>query len=232
MGNPFIEAMMPARTTDIPATSDAALPTGSATSILATTKKYDEFVNRFHACAKQTAQGLIDLITTVAEAKQELAPREFTRFCAEVKWPEGSKDRKWKKIGEQAARFRKFFDGPCNWTTLYALAVLTDEQYDQVTQHPLFGPAMAAKDVKLILSGGSGREVKPMAKLAVDISGLTEQEREAFKQELKILQERFGVRFKMFVGKTAADKEAAAEAEAQMQAIMADLEAEGTGAVQ
>jgi hypothetical protein len=111
--------------------------------------------------------------------------------------------------------------------TLYALAVLTDEQYDQVTQHPLFGPAMTAKDVKLILSDGSGREVKPMAKLAVDISGLTEQEREAFKQELKALQERFGIRFKMFVGKTAADKDAAAEAEAEMQAIMAHLGAEG-----
>jgi hypothetical protein len=80
--------------------------------------KYAEFVVRFQSCAKQTAQGLIDLIATVAEAQLELAPREFTRFCAEVKLPEGSKRRKWKKIGEQAARFRKFFDGPCNWTTL------------------------------------------------------------------------------------------------------------------
>ena len=178
---------------------------------------YAQFVARFQGCVKQTAQGLIDTIITVWEAQEGLAPREFSRFCTEVKLPEGSKNRKWKKIGEQAARFRKFFDKlPCNWTTLYVLAVLTDEQYDQVTQHPLFGPAMAAKDVKLILSGGSGREVKPMAKLAVDISGLTEQEREAFKQELKALQERFGVRFKMFVGKTAADKEAAAEAEAEM----------------
>jgi hypothetical protein len=198
----------------------------------ANSKRYSEFVARFQGCTKRTAEGLIDLVTTVAEAQDQLPPRHFARFCHEMKLPEGSKFRKWKKLGEKAARFRAVIDRlPCNWTTLYLLALLTDEQFDLVQQDPLFGPAMTAEHVRLITGKRKEREFKPMAKLAIDMSGLTEQEQEALRDALKDLKERFKVTFKMLVGKTAADRAAAAEAEARLKAPIAELEAEPAGAV-
>jgi len=197
-------------------------------------KRYKDFVARFQGCAKQTAQGLIDLVTTVAEAQHELVPWQFARFCHEMKLPEGSKFRKWKKLGEKVARFKPVIDRlPCNWTTLYLLAQLSDEEFDRVQQDPLFGPAMTAQEVKLIASNRKEREFRPMTKLAIDMNGLTEDEQEALRDALKDLKERFKVRFSMRAGRSAADKAAAAaiEADERWKTTIAELEAEPTGGV-
>jgi len=206
--------------------------TMSEEAYTASVRRYDDFVVRLQTCAKQTAEALIDLVTIVSEAQQELSPREFARFCRETKLPEGSKFRKWKKIGGKVARFRAVIERlPCNWTTLYMLAQLTDEAFDRVQQDPRFGPAMTAEDLKEIDSSRKVREFKPMVKLAVDLDTLTEDECEALKDALKDLRDRFKINFKMLRGKSAADRAAIAEAEARWKQTMAELEAEPVGAV-
>lgn len=128
-------------------TTPATVPNGTTLSV------FDELVERYRAFAKKSAENIIKLAETLLEAKQKLDASQMTQFCAAVGL-EGSTYRKMIKIGEEASRFEPFIDRiPSNWTTLYDLAKLPPEKFEQVAKDSRFGQMMTADDIELIIAG-------------------------------------------------------------------------------
>jgi hypothetical protein len=137
--------------------------------------KYVDFLERYRLSCRKAAQGMIEMAKTIAEAKKELRAEEFATLCAEVGLSRSTLS-KYLTIGENAHRFESDLDRvPQNWTTMYQLAKLTNEDYERVAGSKRFAPTMKAKEIEAIVSpnkpmkllaGGDAIDDKPSAPAA------------------------------------------------------------------
>jgi hypothetical protein len=169
----------------------------SVTTTEATEVRYREYVNRYRSFAKASAEHFIGLAETVVQAERELPPAEFERFCDEVRLGKnGSTHRKLKKIGQNASRFRVVLDQlPNNWTTVYELSKLPNEQFDRVVSSGALTPQMTAKELKQIATGKSkaGRKKPTMNRdLVLDLRGLDSEAQVAVYRKVVDLSDEFG----------------------------------------
>ena len=156
-----------------------------------------KYVERYRSFVKQTAQSLISLAETLAEAKAELQPDEFSQFCAEVGIdPEGSTCRKLKVVGENAARFKPVLDRvPNNWTTIYRLARLEPAKFNEIVEEKVLHASMTAENLRGHLNRREARLER--CTFVLSVSTLSEEERTAVYGELKEMQKRFGFNLKL-----------------------------------
>ena len=117
------------------------------------------YVDRYRGFARQTADGIIGLATTLVEAEEKLSTAEFKIFCELVGIPKGGPVyKKFTKIGEAATRFEPYMEKlPSNWTTVYKLAALPPDKFDHVAQS--LTPFITAREIdeKIELDRGFGR---------------------------------------------------------------------------
>ena len=99
-----------------------------------------QLVNQYRTFAKHTAANIIKLAETLVEAEDSLSKRELRQFCEDVGLEyDGSTYRKLMKIGKEVSRFEPFVERmPSNWTTVYKLASLDRDKFDQVTRDGRF----------------------------------------------------------------------------------------------
>ena len=118
-----------------------------------------DLVQRYKHFARASAENIVELAKTLATAKSALSPEEHKMFCHDVGLnPKSSTYRKLTVIGDKAARFEPHLARmPAAWTTVYKLAKLSDEKFDDVAKNDRFSPFMTAKSITAIV------EPKPSA---------------------------------------------------------------------
>ena len=121
------------------------------------TPQIEEYVNRYKTFLRKTAEAVLGLAETLAEAKVKLNGVDFHCFCNEVGTPEGSPTyTKLLKIADNAARFQPFIDRlPNTWTTIYKLAKLPSEQFERVSAD--LTPFITAREIDELV----GEEKEP-----------------------------------------------------------------------
>jgi hypothetical protein len=117
----------------------------------------EKYVVRYKSFLKKTAEAVLGLAETLAEAKVKLNGVDFHYFCNEVGTPEGSATySKLLKIAENSARFQPFVDRlPNTWTTIYKLAKLPSEKFERVSAN--LTPFITAREINEIV----GEEKEP-----------------------------------------------------------------------
>jgi len=123
-------------------------------------RAYTKLMSEFRAVWKDSAETFIKRAEILKKAKAELGENEldytFEGFCEELgmkprasskgQLVEHSTVKKMLKIGKEASRFYPVLDQlPDNWTTLYELAKLDEDTFNQVIEDERFNPKMTAK---------------------------------------------------------------------------------------
>lgn len=170
-----------------------AVPNGTIAS------KFDDLVERYRRFARKSAENIIKLAETLIEAKHALGDSEMTQFCEAVGLEqEGSTYRKLIKIGKESSRFEPFLDRtPSNWTTVYKLATLPPDQFEQVTKDDRFGHTMTAAEIKLITSDTTNRNARMTPDFAISLNGLNDPTTQLeVARKLEELSEQYGCEYR------------------------------------
>jgi hypothetical protein len=124
-------------------------------SIIVNDGRITHYVERYRTFARNTAQNIIGLGQTVAEASDTLTGTELNVFCEQVGIePNGSTFRKLRKIGAQAERLSAHMESlPNNWTTVYALAHMDKDQFNQIVESSTLSPTVSMKEISEVLKG-------------------------------------------------------------------------------
>jgi hypothetical protein len=127
----------------------------NATALSFDEQRIMQYVSRYRAFARNTAESIIGLGRTVAEASETLTGAELDIFCTEVGIePQGSTYRKLRKIGAQADRLSAHMNNlPNSWTTVYALAHMDKDAFDQIVESNLLTPTVSMKEITQVLKG-------------------------------------------------------------------------------
>ena len=107
------------------------------------------YVDRYRHFAKQSAESIINLALTLIEAEEKLNKSDFSTFCAEVGIDgNGATYRKLKSIATNSARFAPVMDRlPNTWTTIYKLASLEADKFEDLVANGVISPFMTMSDV-------------------------------------------------------------------------------------
>ena len=149
------------------------------------------FVGEYKSFTKQAAEHLIRKCAIVAEAETTLTGDAFDRFCTEVGLDiKSSTFRKYRKIGEQADRLLAVADRlPDNWTTLYTLAKLEKEEFDDLVTSEVLQPGITASE----LVGGGSASTEERCVFRIDATQLPDGQRAEVFHELEDVAGRYGV---------------------------------------
>jgi hypothetical protein len=129
------------------------------------------YIEQFKTFGKSGAESIIKQCETVVSAEEQLSTHNFKRFLVEIDVEKSSSTyRKMKSIGKAAVRFKGIADRlPNEWTTLYALSVLENAEFDDLVQNNVIKPRMTAKELNAALNKES--EKKEEFKITIDVSG-------------------------------------------------------------
>jgi hypothetical protein len=154
------------------------------------------YIEQYKRFAKAGSEGIIDQCSTLVDAEQDLAPKYFDVFCAELKLQKDSSTfRKLKKIGQEANRLKSVADRiPSSWTTLYQLARLEAAEFDRLLVSDHLHPAMTAQELTTAISG----EPKAVAHyfLRVDLDELSDGVRVEALNKIRELTANYGAKVK------------------------------------
>jgi len=118
-----------------------------------------KFADDFSSFGKMTAHALIGMGKAVFDAK-ETSVSVFLKFCELTSLdPKASTARKYIAIGRNHARLEQYIDAlPNNWTTIYKICSLTDEEFDMLIESTVISPSLTAKTINQIIEGDNGSE--------------------------------------------------------------------------
>jgi hypothetical protein len=150
------------------------------------------FVSEYNSFTKQAAEHLIRKCATVAQAEATLSEDALDRFCKQVKLDKKSSTfRKYRKIGQKAERLLAVADQlPDNWTTLYSLAKLEPQEFDELVTSERLHPGITASDLSSISSSASTEE---RCVFRIDVTPLPDGHRAKVFHELEGVAEKYGV---------------------------------------
>lgn len=131
------------------------------------------YVDRYRAFARNTAQNIVGLGQTVAEASETLTIAELNTFCEQVGIePNGSTFRKLRKIGAQAERLLPHLSSlPNSWTTIYALAHMDKDQFNQIVETKTLSPTVSMQEISQVLKGE--RTVKDKLSISLNVDAMS-----------------------------------------------------------
>ena len=139
------------------------------------------YVERYRAFARNTAESIIGLGQTIAEASSTLTGAELDEFCEQVGIEaNGPTFRKLRKIGAQAERLLAHRENlPNSWTTVYALAQIDKDKFAQLVEQQALSPTVSMKEINAVLSG----QKVVVDKLAINVSIEVTSAEQAFQLE-------------------------------------------------
>jgi hypothetical protein len=108
------------------------------------------YVEMFNLWGRKSAEAVLGLARTLVEAENELSKGEFAIFCEEVGITKGSPSyKKLHVIGERVDRLLPVSQSlPDNWTTIYLLASLKQEDFESIREAKLIKPTLKALEIK------------------------------------------------------------------------------------
>jgi hypothetical protein len=91
------------------------------------------FVSRYMLFANKSAENILEMSKVVFEASKAFGEEPFEQFCSTVGLRDKCTVSKMKKIGSRYAQLAPFMNRlPPAWTTLYTLAKLSDEKFEEI----------------------------------------------------------------------------------------------------
>jgi hypothetical protein len=126
----------------------------AALDLSADTPQVAELVTQFHQFARKSAEGVLEM-ARVVKAASLLSDADFYRFCDRTDLKAGSSTaRKLITIGEKYNFLITQADKlPANWTTIYAVARLANEQIQTLIDQGVVNTNTAAAELERALSG-------------------------------------------------------------------------------
>ncbi len=153
------------------------------------------YVQRYRGFAKQTADSIIGLALTLAEAEENLNRVDFTLFCDEVGVdPNGATYRKLKAIAVNSARFSPIMDClPAAWTTIYKLATLSSADFDRLVSEKVISPYLSAGKITEALNGPKAEKSEGAKEpdFTISVANLTPEDKAAVYDIVFKLQSEF-----------------------------------------
>jgi hypothetical protein len=126
----------------------------AALDLSADTPQVAELVTQFHQFARKSAEGVLEM-ARVVKAASLLSDADFYRFCDRTDLKAASSTaRKLITIGEKYNFLITQADKlPANWTTIYAVARLANEQIQTLIDQGVVNTNTAAAELERALSG-------------------------------------------------------------------------------
>ena len=140
------------------------------TNLVVSTPEITLLVEKFNTFARKTAEGVLEMAKAVWEANK-LKSSEFHRFC-ELVGINGSSatTKKFITIGDKyeylIGRSEKL---PPNWTTVYEVAKLTEEQIESLIDTGVLNSSLIADDLNIAL--GKVKKIKSKKVAAPVLNG-------------------------------------------------------------
>ncbi len=125
------------------------------------TREIIVLVEKINTFARKTAEGVLEMAKVVCEARK-LKDSEFFKFC-EMVGMDGSSStvKKLIRIGQKYEYLIGHAEKlPANWTTVYELAKLTEEQIEELIDRGVICTSLIAADLNAAL----GKPTKPKNK--------------------------------------------------------------------
>lgn len=139
------------------------LNVNTTSSIISNNKLIQASVNEFKGYARKTAENIFEMGRVVFEAKNNLKANkaEFEAFCAGVGFKSDSSSiKKLAQIGKGYSFMKSQADYlPNNWTTLYEIARLTEDQLKAFIDQGLIHQNVLGTDIKTLNGSKKGKVV-------------------------------------------------------------------------
>ena len=149
------------------------------------------FIQGYYEFTKDAADIYIRKCQLVLEAEEELPVEAVQRFFDRIRLPRNSATyRKVRKIAEAGDRLLKVADRlPDSWTTLYQLAKLQPQEFDELVQNDALHVGITSADLRTATASGSD---KPKFIIKVDGSSLSHGEQTQLYREIKESADKYG----------------------------------------
>jgi len=120
------------------------------------------YASRINALSTRSASSIIEIGCSFLEAKLELSSNEYKQFLFQTRYVERSSSiRKWNKIGEAAMRLQAVADRlPIQWTTIYSIACLSPQKFDDLINSTVLCQSMTAKEMSEFFTAKSTIKTK------------------------------------------------------------------------
>lgn len=131
-------------------TESVNLPVNTAVQNGTIRYSVQDYVDRYKGFSRDVAQNVISLAKTLVDAEEKLTPPDFEAFCVGVDIEKGgSQHKKLRTIGKNAWRFQQHLDRlPNNWTTIYMLAKISIDKFDDLVGEGIISPRMKARQIE------------------------------------------------------------------------------------
>ena len=175
------------------ATTLTTVPNGTLEII---TPAVQGYLDRYNTALRKTAQSVLDVAATVLEAKEELTKPEFEAFLQQVGFDEKSSTyKKFVAIARKKELLEHYVDTlPTAWTTIYQLAKLDADEFEQVASSGQLNPLMSANQISTIIAGGApANNNRAASDVFIATMDLDAAERLALHSEVTELCQRYGV---------------------------------------
>jgi len=172
----------------------ARVPTGTSPEILA--PAVQGYLDRYHSALRKTAQSILEVASTVLEAKEQLTKTEFAQFLQQLGFDERSSTyKKFVAIARKKELLEHHVEHlPTAWTTIYQLAKLEPDQFEQVANSGQLSPLMSANQITTIIAGGtSSSSTRTATDVFIAMQELDAAQRVALHDELAAICQRYGV---------------------------------------
>ena len=111
------------------------------------------YLDRYNFAIRKTAQSVLELAATLLEAQEELGPVDFTIFLREVGFNEDSSTfKKFIAIAKKKHALEPHLEKlPNAWTTIYQLAKLNSDQFEDIANSGLLTPYLTGNAINNML---------------------------------------------------------------------------------
>lgn len=162
------------------------------------TSVVDSLIHKYKSFAKKSAESVLGLAATIIRVEEELGGRDRRLFYETVGLAQdGATTRKLRAIGEKLPRFQPYLGIlPNAWTTLSALASMSDEDFKKVVESKALHPCATMNEIAAIL-GKSRTKSHREFRVFVDLSAIGVRTRQAeFARKLKQLVDEYHLELK------------------------------------
>lgn len=149
--------------------SDVAMPISDQTNLIEVqngteimSPKLSKYIEQYNSFARKTAESIIQLARTLVQAENDLDPIDFEIFAKAVNVDKnGATIKKLRVIGKNASRFDAHIGMlPQAWTTIYRLANIKADQFEQLASNNVITPFMTASDINNNITSNSRSKAK------------------------------------------------------------------------
>ena len=120
-------------------------------------QQISSYVEEYSVCLRKSATAVLTLADCVYRAKNQLTKEEYSEFCKRIQVAENSSFlKKLNCIAQKATRFKAIEQLlPPNYTSLYSLTQVSDDNFSKMMSEQVISPQMTAKQISAYLESAT-----------------------------------------------------------------------------